>query len=92
MRAMEHRPSLIAATLPEHYDTTFVDNDRELAKLAPGLAVLAVYWQRRLRLIVVRTGTPAGTLAGYANPRARCLTYSAAVSAMISKSQTVRTR
>lgn len=47
MRAMGHRPSLIAATLPEHYDTTFVDNDRELAKLAPGLAVLAVYWQRR---------------------------------------------
>ena len=38
MRAMGYRPSLMAPTLPEHYDTTFLNTDRDLDKLAAGLA------------------------------------------------------
>ena len=39
MRAMGYRPPLTAPTLPEHYDVTFLNTDRDLDKLASGLAV-----------------------------------------------------
>lgn len=38
MRAMGHSPALMAPTLPEHYDVTFLNTDRDLDKLASGLA------------------------------------------------------
>lgn len=38
MRAMGHSPSITGSVLPEHYDAAFLNTDRDLDKLAVGLA------------------------------------------------------